>query len=542
MSVIEVPVLIVGGGPVGLGLALDLGGRGIECLVIEKLADIEAGIKINPRAAAITPRTMEFCRRWGVAKAVHNAGFPEDYALNLVYCTSLDGHTIAVNKFPSMKDRIPHPVSPETRERCPQIWFDPILAAGLAQFPGCRFEMHWQLEAFEDKGTHVTAQIRNLDTGDLQIVECTYLAACDGSASIVRTALGVETEGTGSLGYAVNVVLDIPDFMSLHKKGTAERYYFIDHRGVWSLLTVIDGRERWRFGIMGTLDPSELANVDVEAAMARALGPHVKYEIVAHAPWHRRESIARRFRIGRVFLAGDAAHAMGPDLGLGMNTGAADSFDLGWKIEATMRGWGGAGLLDSYEAERRPAAIRNAEASTKTYRRLVMPGDSAQHVLEENPRGEEARKAVGAQLLSVLKEGWDTIGLAMGYRYENSPICVPDGSPPPVEKGFADYVQSSRPGGRAPHAWLAAGRSTIDLFGNGFVLMRAEDVDVAGIRDAAGERGVPLSVVDITDPAIKALYQDALVLVRPDGHVAWRSNHSPSEPLQLIDKVRGAEL
>src|SRR5262249_36318713 len=176
------------------------------------------------------------------------------------------------------------------------------------------------------------------------------------------------------------------------------------------------------------------------------------------------ESIARRFRVGRVFLAGDSAHSFPPDLGLGMNTGASDAFDLGWKLEAVMKGWGGPGLVGSYQAERRPAANANAQASTKNSRRPGLADEDSRHVLDAGPRGEQARKNVGRQLLDSLREGWDTIGLAMGYRYEDSPICVADGTPPPVEKGFADYVQSSRPGGRAPHAWLPDGRSTIDLF------------------------------------------------------------------------------
>ncbi|MGE0714501.1 MAG: FAD-dependent monooxygenase [Alphaproteobacteria bacterium] len=540
MTTIEVPVLIIGAGPVGLGLALDLGGRGIECLVIDQMADLTAGIKINPRAAAVTPRTMEFCRRWGVADAVRNSGFPEDFPFNLVYCTALDGYTLALHQFPSMKSRVPHPVSPETRQRCPQIWFDPILIRGLAQFPTSRLRTHWELESFADTGEGVRAAVRDLDTGEMHTVVCRYMVACDGSGSKVRDDLGVTSDGAGNLSYALNIVIDIPGFLGLHDKGPAERYYFIDGRGIWAILTVIDGRDRWRFGLMGSMDPKEVEGADFRAAIAEALGDHVKFDIVALAPWRRRETIARRFRVGNVFLAGDAAHSMAPNLGLGMNTGASDAFDLGWKLEAALKGWAGPGLLDSYEFERRPASIRNAEASTATFRRLVHTDENSRHVKDPGPNGERARARFGEQLLQSLPDGWDTLGLAMGYRYEGSPICVADGTPPPEERGYGHYVQSSRPGGRAPHAWLPDGRSTIDLFGRGFTLLRFADADVSGITAAAAGRGVPLAVVDIADPAIAALYERRLVLVRPDGHVAWRADAPPEAPTALVDRIRGA--
>jgi 2-polyprenyl-6-methoxyphenol hydroxylase-like FAD-dependent oxidoreductase len=536
---IDVPVLIVGAGPVGLGLALDLGGRKIPCLVIEKLADLQAGIKINPRAAAVTPRSMEFCRRWGVAEHVRECGFPKDFPFNIVYCTSLDGYTLSIHEAPSMLDRIPHPVSPETRQRCPQIWFDPILKAGLAQFPEVEFQHPWQLESFVDEGESIRATIRDLARDEPVEVVCQYMIACDGSGSDIAKTLRVGTAGEGMLSYSMNVVVDIPGFLARNPKGPAERYMFIDSEGTWANLVVIDGRDRWRFGLQrneGTLDP---ATLDLPGKIRAALGPDLPFEIVAVAPWRRREIIAETFRVGRVFLAGDAAHAMPPNLGLGMNTGLADAFDLGWKLDAVLRGWGDPALLDSYERERRPAAIRNATASTQVYRRWIHSNEEYRLVKDPGPAGDEARKNVGLLLRRTLSEGWDTIGLAMGYRYDDSPICIPDGTPPPVERGFTDYQQTARPGSRAPHAYLPDGRSTIDLFGAGFVLLRFTEIDLAALESAAGERGFPLQIVDLRDPAIHELYQMNLVLVRPDGHVAWRSDAAPRDAGALLDRVRG---
>jgi 2-polyprenyl-6-methoxyphenol hydroxylase-like FAD-dependent oxidoreductase len=538
---IETPVLIVGAGPVGLGLALDLGWRGIPCMVIERLTDLTGGIKINPRAAAITPRSMEFCRRWGVADAVRNSPFPKDMPFNIIYCTALDGFMIYKQEAPSMNDRVPHPMSPETRQRCPQIWFDPMLIAGLAQYPESTFHQPWELESFDDTGTEVRAYVRDVSTGDEIVVVCGYLVACDGSGSSVRASLGVSTGGEGLLTHAVNVVLDFPNFLGNHDKGPAERFMFVDENGVWADLSVIDGREHWRFGLSGTKNEVRWEREDLEREIQRAVGPNVRFKIVALAPWRRREVTADQFRAGRVFLAGDAAHAMAPNLGLGMNTGLADAFDLGWKLEAALRGWAGTNLLDSYEAERRPAGIRNAVASTETFKRWISSTADYAHVRDAGPVGEAARASVQAHVKAALPDGWDTIGLAMGYRYDDSPIIVPDGTPAPIERGLGHYEQTARPGARAPHVPLADGTSTIDWFGRGFTLCRFADVDVTPIERAAQERGVPLTVVNSRDEHVRSAYDRDLVLVRPDGHVAWRSNDVGDDPAALIDRIRGAE-
>ena len=540
MKTLETPVLIVGAGPVGLGLALDLGWRGIPCTVIDRLADLSGGIKINPRAAAITPRSMEFCRRWGVADDVRNSPFPKDLPFNIVYCTSLDGHTIYIHEAPSMNDRVPHPESPETRQRCPQIWFDPILIRGLARYPEITFRQPWELISFHDTGSEVRAMVRDLATNEDVCIVSSYLVACDGSGSNIRSALGVTTGGEGLLTHAVNVVLNVPNFLNLHDKGPAERYMLIDEGGVWADLTVIDGREHMRFGLSGTKDEVRWERDDLVAEIRRAVGPRVVFDIVALAPWRRREVTAQNFRVGRVFLAGDAAHAMAPNLGLGMNTGVADAFDLGWKLEAAIRGWAGSMLLDSYEAERRPAAIRNAVASTVTFRRWISSTLDHRDVLAAGAAGDAARASVREHIQTALPDGWDTFGLAMGYRYDASPICVPDGTPVPVERGFGHYEQTARPGARAPHVLLGDGRSTIDLFGHGFVLLRLNTVDVSSLETAAAARRVPLTVVNLADARVRDTYRADLVLVRPDGHVAWRGDTAPADPCAVIDCVRGA--
>ena len=543
LATIRVPVLVVGAGPVGLATALELGWRGIGTLVIDREADQAAAINVHPRASAVTPRTMEMCRRWGVSDAVRQAGFPRDYEPNVVFCTTLDGPTLFVQRFESMAARRPLEQSPEGRVRCPQIWFDPILERGLAQYPSVRLMRGCQLESFVDEGQAVRAVIADLATGARHAVVCDYMVACDGPTSAVREQLGIGAAGKGTLSYSINAVLDIPDFFSHHDKGQAERYLFIDGRGTWANLTVIDGRTRWRFTLTGSEEALDRASVDMPAQIRAACGQDLPFTIVAIAPWRRRQAVAKRFRAGRVFLAGDAAHTIPPNLGMGMNTGVGDAFDLGWKIEAMLRGWGGPRLLDTYESERRPVAVHVAAESTKAYQRWMLTSDDHHLVTDPGEAGRAARARVSAMMAAALPHGWDTLGLQLGYRYDDSPIVVPDGSAAPAANDdLQTYVQTARPGARAPHAWLADGRSTLDLFGRGFTLLRFAVRDAGELLQAARARRVPVEVVDIGDAAVRALYRADLVLVRPDGHVAWRGDALPDAAGSgaLLDVVRGA--
>ena len=539
---IDIPVLVVGAGPVGLGVGLELGWRGIDCLLIEREAHRETAINLHPRAAAVTPRTMEFCRRWGVARAVHDSGFPKDLPNNIVYCTDLQGPTVLVQEFPAINDRPPLAVSPELRERCPQIWFDPTLERGLAQYPSVELKRPWQLDRFEDRGDHVMAWVTDLSTDEAIEIRAKYLVACDGPTSPIREALGIATTGPGLLSYSLNAILDIPDFLSWHDKGPAERYMFLDPRGVWAELTVIDGRDRWRLGYAGSTQSEDSGGVDVDAIVRKVLGPDVPFNIVALSPWRRRESIASQFVKGRVLLAGDAAHTIPPNLGMGMNTGMGDAMDLAWKLEALLKGWGGPRLLETYDAERRPVAEHNAAVSTATYRRWMSSTDHYRDIGEPGDKGVQARRKSAEHIEQTLGEGWDTLGFQIGYRYDASPVVVPDGTPaPPPGRNLRDFTPTARPGAYAPHAWLPDGRSLLDVFGKGYVLLRFDPaVKVDALRAAAEVRAVPLTVFDCEETSIAGLYERKLVLVRPDAHIVWRADQLPEDSLALIDTVRGA--
>jgi 2-polyprenyl-6-methoxyphenol hydroxylase-like FAD-dependent oxidoreductase len=532
---IETSVLVVGAGPIGLSTAIDLGWRGIDCVLLEQ----GDGALDHPKVGFIAVRTMEFCRRWGIVDRVRACGFPDDFKLDVVYCTSMTGHLLEREPYPSQGELEPPRESPEKKQRCPQLWFDPILAKAAGELDSVRLRYQCRLESFEQGADHVTAQALDLKTGAPLTIRAQYLVGCDGMTGAIRGRLGIPRQGK-VLTYSAGYLLRIPGFFSLHRMGQAERYIFVGPQGAWGNFTVVDGEDLWRLTLIGSDAETNFANVDAAAHVRRALGREdAPFEILTFKPWRRTELIADRFRDGRVFLAGDAAHTMSPTGGFGMNTGIGDSVDIGWKLEAMLRGWGGPRLLDSYEIERRPVAIRNASAAT-TYFRAWQSAPDCSALLDDSAEGERTRRAVGEHLRSALLGEWESMGVQIGYRYEDSPICVPDATPAPPDK-FMEYVATTRAGARAPHAWLPDGRSTLDLFGRGFALLRfgAAAPDPGPLVRAARSRGVPLSVTQIDAPAVAALYQRKLVLVRPDGHVAWRGDALPGDPVALVDTVRG---
>lgn len=536
-SEITTSVLIIGAGPIGLSLALDLAWRGVECSIIDQT---DGSIDL-PRGAMVAVRTMEFCRRWGIAERVKQAGFPQGYKLNMVYCTSLAGHLLERDDFPSQRDQKTPLSSPEKRQWCPQLLFDPLLARVVAEHDSVTMRYRCKLESFEQSADEVFAYTIDLGTGERRTIRACYMVACDGSASFVREAAGIQQTGR-VLGYSINIFFRSPELLRAHDKGEAERYLFIGTEGTWGNITVVDGKESWRLTVIGSSDKMDLSQFDARAQVRRAIGrDDIPFELIAVKPWRRSELMANQFRLGRIFLAGDAAHTMSPTGGFGMNTGVIDAVNLGWKLQAMLDGWGGDALLDSYDIEQRPVVDRNARASTHNFDLWVGVREMCRHVLDETPAGERARQAVGTRLKESLKSEWECLGVMLGYRYEASPICVPDGSPPTPDP-VSEYIPTARPGSRAPHAWLGDGRAILDLYGRGFVLLRLGEVpaDADSLVAAARAQRVPLEVVDIDDPEIHALYVSRLVLVRPDGHVAWRGNAVPRDVNHLIDVVRGA--
>jgi hypothetical protein len=368
------------------------------------------------------------------------------------------------------------------------------------------------------------------------------MIGCDGAASFVRDELGIPFEGD-FLGYAVNVYFNAPAFLTGQPMGAGERYIMVGPEGAWSNITVVNGTDDWRLSIIAGKEKVDLDAFDPEGKVRRAIGPNIPFTVSAVRPWRRSEMTARQFRKGRVLLAGDAAHTMSPTGGFGANTGVIDSVNLGWKLQAVLEGWAGEALLDTYRAEQEQVVRRNAKASTFNYNMMTSLRGRCGPILDDTPEGEALRREVGKTLKEGLREEWECTGVMLGYRYDDSPICVSDGTAPPPDP-IDTYYPVARPGSRAPHAWLADGRSTLDLFGRGFVLLRfgGNPADAAGLTRAAARHKLPFEVIDVAAPEIAELYERRLVLVRPDGHVAWRGDAPPADAEALIDTVRGAAL
>ena len=533
-----VPVLVVGGGPVGLALAGDLGWRGISCTLIEQ----SDGSIYQPRMDLVGVRTMEFCRRWGLVPAVEASPYPRDYAQDNIYLTSLTGHELGRERFPGIGQAPPPKESPQRRERCPQNMFDPILRSFAASQKNVAMHYRARLVSFTQDSAAVTATVENADSGVRREVTARFIVGCDGGRSLVRETLGIAMHGNPVLTYTTNVIFRCPDLLSLHDKGKAYRHIFIGPEGTWSTMVAINGRDEWRFSIIGGARQHDYTTDEIAAAIRRAVGRDFAFEILSVLPWVRRELVAERYRNGRGFIAGDAAHVMSPTGGFGMNTGIGDVVDLSWKLAAVLEGWGGERLLDSYGAERQPIGARNVTEASGNLHRMLSVGPHPD-LLDDTPQGAAARATVGRVFSETMRREWFTLGAHLGYRYEGSPICWPDGSTAPPDNPNS-YVPTARPGHRAPHAWLADGRSMLDLFGRGFVLLGfGADAEAAtALLTAARRRGVPMTFAAISEPQIAALYGRQFVLVRPDGHVAWRDDRMPDDPLALIDLVSGAAM
>ncbi|MFM0662936.1 FAD-dependent monooxygenase [Paraburkholderia sediminicola] len=539
MSPESTEVLVVGAGPVGATLAGDLGLRGIRCVVIDETD----GVVKDPRLHAVNIRTMELARRWGIVDDLRNCGWPATHSQDVAYVTKVGGAELGRIAWPSISEMRPPPQSPVFAQRCPQNWFNPILHRFAANQTSVSVRFRHRLLSFEQADDHVIAVVVDLESGRQYTINAKFMVACEGARSATREALGIQRERSPQIGFAADLVFRSPALARKTGANEAGRYTMITPEGMSFSLLPMDGRELYR--MMLYAEPDKTTTERAIAAIRQSIGTDVPFDVVNDVlHWVPRVTMAERFRADCVFIAGDAAHTMPTAGGYGMNTGILDAADLGWKLAAVLRGWGGPTLLDSYEAERRPAAQRTSAMASSVYKQFHVMGDVIKGygstLLDTSAQGDIARKEIGGKLMSFFSREFNSLGGALGYRYEGSPVCIQDGSTPP-EDTMTEYVQTSRPGHRAPHVWIRDGVSTLDLFRNGFTIIRCggDDKDCAALREAAKERNVPLDVVDFHDDKLRELYPRHFTLIRPDGHVAWRGDTLDRPAHTIWDIVTG---
>lgn len=529
----QTDVLIVGGGPIGMTMALELRSRGVDFVLVEA----GDGAVSHPKVSSIGPRSMELFRRWGVADRIRNSGWPGDHSLDCVWVTRIGGHELFRLPRHTMDTRPLFRHTPEPDAVCPQHWLGPLLREELGVHPDGPIRMRTELQGFEQDETGVTARINDLVTGERVILRARYLLACDGTSSPIRKSCGISARARHETQMFRNILFRAPRLRETLGERNASFYYLMISSALRFPVRALDGKELYRMTVGLQGDPRSLA--DPETLVRRAIAVDTPLEVLSANEWHLVHRVADDFRHGRVFLVGDSAHTVSPSGGFGMNTGICGAADLGWKLAAQLAGWAGPRLLDTYTTERQPVAFEGLEEANQNLVRAMK-----RHVPEEldddTPAGEQARRGIGEQLArgGVARE-FDAPEIHLGFSYADSPIVVPDPTASPEER--LDRRPNTRPGSRAPHAWVEPGVSTLDLFGDGFVLLNCAGSDEpAGFERAFAERGVPMTVVTCDVPEVVKAYERPYVLVRPDGHVAWRGSEPPDDPGVIAERVRGA--
>ncbi len=533
-----VDVLIVGAGPVGLSLAIELGSRGVRCLVVER----NDRVGYSPRAKTTNVRTREHLRRWGIADALRAASpIPPDYPSTIMFATRMNGWKLAEFENALNGSRERNDLYSEEAQWVPQYTLEEVLRQHAATLPGVSICFNTELAFFTETAGEVASDLRERTTGAVRTVASAFLVGADGARSTVRERIGAAMVGKGALASNYSVIFRAPDLAARHQLGQAIMYWMVNE-DVPSLLGPMDDAGLW-FLMATRLPPGTNADsVDPVALIRRSTGlGDLAIEIVGTDPWTAQQLIADRYATARVLLAGDACHLHPPFGGFGMNMGIGDAVDLGWKLAATLQGWGGPGLLGSYQAERRAVHEWTIAEAVANYalvaNQLVRPAIEA-----SGPVGAATRCEVSEIIKASKVREFKTLGIVLGYRYGNSPLVVDDGSTPPVSDSVL-YVPSAHPGCLAPHLWLADGSSLYDHFGTGFSLLVTEDGHEAAadaFRRSAERIGLPLDVVRPGDARLRARYAAPLVLIRPDQHVAWRGLAVPEDVGALLDIVRGA--
>ncbi|NNE85994.1 MAG: hypothetical protein HKN28_18685 [Alphaproteobacteria bacterium] len=547
MSANDTQILIVGGGPVGLTTALEFARHGVRCILVNEQADTA----LHPKANAINARSMEHFRRYGLAPKIRAAGLPTDYPTDVTYVTRLTGFEMARLPMPTSADAVAQAIdgsSPydcaEPPHRCNQMYLEAILLEAAAEQPSVDIRFGHRLEKFHEVDGGVVATICDLANDQTYDIRADYLVGADGGRSRVRRQLEIRYEGEGGVvrqmmgGAMLATYFRAPRDRAWLQIAPSWQYWIVTP-DLRALLVSVDGGDE--FVLLSRIpDGVDASEIDDRELINRAAGAPVDAEIILRQPWTAGHAlVAQSFGRDRVWLVGDAAHLFTPTGGLGMNTGVDDAVNVAWKLAAMVQGWGGPRLLPTYETDRRPIGERNL-GFAKSFAVSIGTFDVSEAAEQDSADGAAERQKLGAHLADHGKREFIIPGIVLGVRYEGSPIIWSDGTPPTTDDPY-DYVPSARPGSRAPHMWLRDGSALCDHFEAGFTLLRlSEGTPVDNLIAAAQESGVPVSVFEPADDAVRERYAAKLALVGPDGHVVWRGDTLPADCSELIDRIRGA--
>ncbi|MGD9921779.1 MAG: FAD-dependent monooxygenase [Pseudorhodoplanes sp.] len=560
---VTTPVVIVGGGPVGLVLALYLDFYGVKSTII----NTEPNERWHPKGNGQNARTMEHYRQLGFSDEVRKLGLPPDHPFDQAYFTRLSKHEIFRFPMPTGDERIAmrrdEPVTDQTPEpmfHVNQMYVERFLLQKVRAAKNIDVRFGWTAKWFTQDETSVQFHACKTDGSAEATFISDYAVACDGARGFVRKTLGigyegdVQKQGAYWSGQFFSIHMRIPD---LYPR-------FVGHRRAWmywavnpdpntrGVIIALNGVDEFMMLVKPRAGWTDVDKEEIARWVQQSIGEDVPVHIIGYSPWAAGQAlVAERYKAGRIMIAGDAAHLFTPTGGFGMNTGIDDSANLAWKLAAVLQGWGGPRLLDTYEIERKPIGLRNTGASRK-YASMMHDAVVPEHIEADGPKGDAARIAASNMTYVrknhfVRPEHHDALGVQIGGRYDGSPVIVPDGEPPAdiFPQTYDEYVPCGVPGGRAPHLWLDAervmGSSLFDRFGKGFTLLRLNGnrADTSALERAAAARAMPLCILDVGLPEARALYGRDFALIRPDQYIAWRGDTLPDDPDALLARIAG---
>jgi 2-polyprenyl-6-methoxyphenol hydroxylase-like FAD-dependent oxidoreductase len=536
----DVEVVVVGGGYIGLAAAVELGLRGVRTLVVEQDLEIPAW---HPRAVQLEARTMEIFRRWGIADAVRSLNpLPPGFERFVGFGTSLTGSLITTVPLWTSTGGPTGALASGDGAWLSQFRTERLLEDRARSLESVEILRGWRAAGIEQDESGVEVTIESVTDGRSQRVRASYVIGADGASSVVRKQAGIEYEGPGEVAHWLYVPFYAPSLINAGLFAKSIMYFLVG-AGRITVARPTDS-ENWDIQIPNVPPDAPLSQEELTRLVRDTIGrDDIPFELGPTAPVRLHDLIAGTWRSGRAFVVGNAAHLIVHTGGHNGNTGVSDAVNIGWKIAAVLRGWGGETLLDSYESERRPIALR---VRAKALSGAQETAQTMMHLAQTNAFGtgadddEAARREFVEAVELHAERNWDANGVSLDQRYDSSPVVIANGTVVPEwdPRALSPIVA---PGHRAPHVPEGDGGSIHDQFGSGFVLLRLDDAadDGEALVRVARDRGVPLTALDRPAVRYRDAYGKGLTLVRPDGHIAWSGETLPSDLEGLLDTVTG---